>query len=1506
MLKDKIESNWLTLFSSRGDSALRKQINRSIKVSKIYRIIAFLLVVNSNLLLAEQESTITMSLPGIRFEQLSVEQGLSSNFVNCILQDRLGFIWIGTKNGLNRFDGYEAKIYRYDPKISQGLSNNDVSSLYEDPQGYLWIGTPRGLNKFDPVSESFEQFLHDPQDSLSLIDDKITAISADPGNSGQGIWIGTPNGLCRMEIDRQGQRIFQRFIHDLKNNHSPRHQYISALFKDSGGSVWVGTGDLSVKGGGLYRITSIGQKERAFANEGSSASPNELFKVARHYTFPQTYIPGTKTPLGFANWIRSIYENSSNLLWIVAGPSLSKYNLNTKIFTHYNYYNLSSDSLSSYTLNSIVSDLAGNIWLGTDKDGLIKFDIAAGKFSAYRHQPGNPTSLSDNNILSLFRDNSGSVWCATSGGGISKFDPQNNHFKHIKNELLSPEDAEMNNIHSISESDGDTLWLGTGRGPLRFLPPDQLIKFKGERPMQRVPTLSIIEEMGSIWFAGVGMLNINRRQNTMTKLDQKLSHFAVYKLLIDRHETIWVATYNGLNKLDRHSETFMPYLHDPNNPGSISHNEVTTLYEDRSGVLWAGTVQGLNRFDPETASFTRYQHNPHNPHSLRNDAIRILYQDRSGRLWIGTGDGLSRMHAESAARTVSDADDHQVIFSNYTERDGLPNSTINGILEDDAGNLWLATENGLSKFDPDKGEFINYDHTDGLALNRFYPGSCYRNDAGEMFFGGPDGLVIFHPDSIRSNLQPPPVVITALKRFNQLVDLDSAISLMNTVTFPYHENQFSLEFAALNFNYPDLNSYAYKLEGFNEGWINNGSKREASFTNLDPGEYTFRVKGSNDDGIWNETGAALRIIIKPPWYRTWWAYIFFILLIGGGIRAIIRFREQALRQRTEELEAVVADRTAELAEKNVALRELDNMKSRFFANISHEFRTPLTLILGPLDQLMTMTEDSRSAEKLLTVQRNAQRLLGLINELLDLAKLESGKMTLNAKPGDFIQFLKGLLSAFDSLAEIHGINFQFAMPVEEESLQSLRAMPFDHEKMEKIFANLLANAFKFTPDGGSISVELSISEFGLSLRGIRPVPSGNSDLKDKSSEIPPPQSGITEKCVEVRISDSGVGIPPEDLPHIFDRFYQARDESAASQDHIGTGIGMALVKEFVALHQGSITVESEPGKGTTVIIQLPPVGAKPQVGAKHSFSDTESDNELLARNASHLPGPRESSEIPEAADQTRNSEFRIPNSEFEKSPTGQAEIILVVEDNPDMRAYIREELLKDYQLVEAENGREGLDKAIDVIPDLIVSDVMMPKMSGYELCEKLKTDERTSHIPVILLTAKAGEESKIEGLETGADDYLTKPFNFRELRIRVSNLIEQRRKLRVRFSQTMILRPAEVAVTSIDQQFLERVMAVVEENFENESFSVEKLANKVGMSMKNLQRKLRALIDQTPSEFILSMRLQRAADLLKQNAATIAEIAYSTGFNTPNYFTKAFRKQFGCSPKAYREKHTNT
>lgn len=1453
------------------------------KTSRIFGIMVLFWVAHGNCLLAQRESAVKMSQSEIRFEQLSVEQGLSSNFINCMLQDRLGFIWIGTENGLNRFDGYEAIIYRYEPEAAEGLSAIDISALYEDAHGNLWIGTSYGLNKFDPISESFERFLHDPQDSLSLIDNKITAISADPGSSGQGIWIGTPSGLCRMEIDRQGQRIFQRFTHDLKNNHSPRHQYISALFKDSGGSVWGGTGNISVKGGGLYRITPITQKERPFANEGASPSPNELFKVARHYTFPQTYIPGTKRPLGFGNWIRSIYENSSNLLWIVAGPRLSKYNRNTDNFTHYNYYNLHPDSLSSFTLNSVVSDLSGNIWLGTDLDGLIKFDTAAEIFSTYRRQPENPASLSENMILSLFRDYSGTVWCGTNGGGISKFDPENNYFKHIKNELLPPEDAGMIKIHSISESNGDTLWLGTDLGPVRFLPPDQLIKVEGRLPLKGLPTLSIIEEAESVWFAGMGMSGINRRQNKITILGRKMSHFAAHKLLIDRNETIWVGTGNGLNKLNRESATFTYYFHDPHNPNSISHNVVTALYEDRSGVLWIGTAQGLNRFNRETEVFTRYNHDPRNAHSLRNDLIRILYQDRSGRLWVGTKGGLSLVNGEYAAKTVSDSQAYQLTFRNFTEKDGLPNETINGILEDEDGNLWLGTEKGLSRFDPESGEFHNYDHTDGLALNRFLVGSCYRNDAGEMFFGGRDGLVMFHPDSIKSNPNPPPIVITALKRFNRPVELDSAIFLTKNLVFPYHENQFSLEFAALNFNYSARNRYAYRLEGFNESWIDNGGKREATFTNLDPGEYTFRVKGSNDDGVWNETGATLRIIITPPWYRTWWAYIFYILLAGGSFAAFIRFRERTLHQRTEELEAIVADRTAELAEKNIALQELDNMKSRFFANISHEFRTPLTLILGPVAQMIEMVRESNFEEKLNIVQRNARRLLGLINELLDLAKLESGKMTLNAKSGDFIQFLKGLLSAFDSLAEIRGINFQFSMSAEKENLQSLQAMSFDHDKMEKIFANLLANAFKFTPDGGSISVDLSISEFGIR----------NSDLKDKSST----QSRITEKCVEVRISDSGVGIPPEELPYIFDRFYQARDESAASQDRIGTGIGMALVKELVALHQGSITVESEPGKGTTVIIQLPPVGAKPQVGAKHSFSDTEVNRELLARNASHLPGFREPSGIPEGADQIRNSEF-------EKSPKGQAEIILVVEDNPDMRAYIREELLKEYQLVEAENGREGLDKAIDLIPDLIVSDVMMPKMNGYELCEKLKTDERTSHIPVILLTAKAGEESKIEGLETGADDYLTKPFNFRELRIRVSNLIEQRRKLRERFSGEILLKPADVAITSLDQQFLEKVIGVVETRMADETFNVDALAEGVVMSRRQLHRKLLALTNQPPRQFILSLRLQRAAELLLKNAGTVAEIAYQTGFNTPNYFTKVFRKQFGCTPKEYCEKET--
>lgn len=773
--------------------------------------------------------------------------------------------------------------------------------------------------------------------------------------------------------------------------------------------------------------------------------------------------------------------------------------------------------------------------------------------------------------------------------------------------------------------------------------------------------------------------------------------------------------------------------------------------------------------------------------------------------------------------------------------------------------------------------------------------------SGVLWIGGPEGMLRYDR-SVRKDyaIDFPALVrqVTALKQDSVIFGgalSGNAINSKNAL-LKYAYNALRFQYAAPSHDDPTQNRYQVYLEGFDEDWSAWRAETQKDYTNLPEGDYRFRVRAKNiyqhksSEGIYEFT-------IFPPWYRSWWAYglfsIIFLVFFALSLYGYNKRRTRQLRAQTRALEATVKARTTEIVAKNAQLaeqaeqlQELNTMRSRFFANISHEFRTPLTLIMGPVEQAIERINDPDIKNKMAGVQRNAQRLLRLINELLDLAKLEAGKLTLETSRGDIITFCKGMVATFAAAAEIRKINLKFNIIPENADKHTFPPICFDHDKMEKVFVNILSNALKFTPDEGTIIVNLSTSDFGQN-----------------------PKSEIGEKCVEIRISDSGSGIPAKDLPHIFDRFYQARDESA-STNQLGSGIGMALAKELIELHNGNISVESAVGKGTTVTIQLP-------FEEKDANWEVDSPKPVL-KNRETLQTQLPSSEFNNSEIHIPHSEIRNPHSEIAKSTFDNAdlspwEIVLIVEDNPDMRAYIRESLIQTaetggdeklamYDIREAANGQEGLEQATTIMPDLIISDVMMPEMDGYQLCEKLKTDERTSHVPVILLTARAGEESKIAGLETGADAYLTKPFNSRELLVRVKNLIAQRRKLRQQFSHEIHLKPRDIAITSADEQFLQKAIDIVETNLGNENFSIEDYAAEIGLSRSQLHRKIQALTDQSPSVFIRSLRLKRAVDLIEQKAATINEIAYQTGFSSPAYFRKCFRAQFGVSPKEYQRR----
>ncbi|MCB0305700.1 MAG: response regulator [Calditrichaeota bacterium] len=1402
---------------------------------RIKQLVPFALILMGGTLTAQP-----LLLDDIRFEHLTTENGLSHNTIHCILQDRQGFMWFGTFDGLNKFDGHELTVYTHDPENPASLSNNVIWALCEDHLGRLWIGTDQGLNQFDPVSETFLQYHHQPDSPGSISHNQISSLHEDLKGT---LWVGTASGLN--QLNRQTGR-FTRYRHDPQDPTSLSHDFVGMIFEDPADSaevLWISNGPLTVSDVGIGGLNKFDRTSGTFKHyRHNPDNPNSLSN----------------------DWVTAIVKDPySRAYWIGTNGCLDRFDPLTESFQHYPInYGERYRRFGDY-VKCLAVDPSGTLWVGAWDGGIARLDPKSGRFDTYLYQAGNLNSLSNNYVTAMYNDHSGIMWVGTAGGGINKFNPANNQFRNIR-VYGYHQRADINNCRAIYVDDDGIVWLGNWPAGFHRVDRDARTCSSFEYPRHLSNNyISAIspDKTGNLWMGGslAAWYQFDHNAQIFTPISRKilaengLDDLTIESVILDSTGHFWLGTLDGIVVFEPENMTFETYRHDPQDAGSLSNPHVQVIHKDRQGQVWVGTQNGLNLLNRSGSTFARFFHDPDNARSLSNDYITAICEDHAGGIWVGTGSGLNQLINPADENTSPD--DPVLSFTRYTNKDGLPNNFIDGILEDGSGRLWISTENGLARLDPLTGAVKIYDVFDGLPGNDFTRGAFFQSKQGEMFFGGTNGCTAFFPDQIKDDSHIPPIVLTGIKVLNKDVALDTVITLRKQLTLSYRDNMITFEFAALH--YADLrhNQFAYRMEGFDEDWIYCGNRREATYTNLDPGEYIFRVKGDNHAGVWNETGASLKIIITPPWWQSNWAYLLYVVSGVLFLTTLWRYYTRRLTMLHElKLRRFEAQKHA----------EINQMKSRFFANISHEFRTPLTLIEGPVKQMLEDDFSGNPREQYRMILRNTSRLSRLINQLLDLSKLEAGRMKLQAAEDDVVEFLKQVLAAYESLAVRKGITLTFPAPAHPIPLF------FDRDKLEKILHNLLSNAFKFTPEGGEINVECGIRSAEL------------NSLSNSAFHIP------HSAFLEVKVEDTGSGIPPERLPYIFDRFYQVDETHTRSQE--GSGIGLALARELVQLHRGQIFAESEPGEGTTFTIRLP-------LGKAHLDAEELADpnSEFGIRNA-ELDGHADL----DADDSTGvasitdfigqpHSAIRNPNSA----------LILVVEDNPDMRSYIRSALEREYKVSEAKDGFAGLEKARQHIPDLIVSDVMMPGIDGFELCRELKNDERTSHIPLILLTARADRESKLEGLETGADDYLSKPFDNRELQVRIKNLLEQRRRLRARFSQNGLQHPQEIAVTPIDEKFLQRAREVMEAHIPDAAFSVDLLAEALGMSRSQLHRKLTALTGNAPGDLIRQLRLHRAVQLLDQHFGSVSEVAYETGFNNPAYFSECFRKQFGVTPSRY-------
>lgn len=1362
-----------------------------------------------------------LSAQSIVFNHINTSNGLSNNYVSDIYQDRTGFLWFATDDGLNRFDGYDFKIYRNNPDDKNSISDNTVLSFSEDAEGNLWIGTKNGfVNKYDPIINKFTRW--EIKSDITK-ENPINVIHIDKRGM---IWIGTyRSGLYRLN-PKTG-----KIDHWLMNENDPSslsNNYVSSIVEDELGNLWIGTFY------GLNKLNlqkSFTKFEKYFSDKDdeNSLSDNLIWSITQSYADKNIFFIGT----------------SNNITEFL--PAQNK-------FRRIQISN--PDNLQFGTGSGVVIDenITGEKILWTNSyAGLIRLNLTKNQTARYLPDKTNDRSIASYQINKMLKDRSGVLWLATNKG-LSYFSQKNNKINNsFSSSRFDFNSSKINAISSTSilKTKSNTLYIGTDNG--LFISSKSLNgTFKQNVLVPKKTIWSLSEDnSGNVWVGtyGEGLYKINQTNNRIEKIDvlnkivRSSSRNFIKSLAIDKNNNLWCGTWGvGLAKLNLTTNGVKHFHHIKEKSNSISHDDVWAIFIDSKNRVWVGTNGGgLNLYnDLNGGMFYHLGSDNNNKISLSSNSIYSICESSKNQntnetvLWIGTNNGLNKVVIDNINMSKSSLPQIKEI-QYFSNKNGLADNSIKTIVEDENGNLWLGTSSGITLFDLSKNIFTNFTTADGVIGNDFNFSAGLNYDADLIILGSTSGINYLNPKSINLSKYNPSVVITDFQIFNKSIQpidnsvLAKSVFVTTEIVLSHTQNVFSFLFSALDYNNPNSITYAYMMEGFDKDWIKSGTRRYITYTNLNPGKYVFKVKATNSDGIWSNKITSVVVVITPPWWQTIWALIFYFFVFVFGIWAIVKF--QANRSR---LQQELRMREFE----SYHLKEVEQMKSRFFANISHEFRTPLMLIKGPLEELLRGRIKDNLNDYYKMLLRNTEKLQQLIDQLLELSQLESASIPLKKETYELISLIKTLSSVFYPLAEQKNIRFSF-----NSDLESTYAI-LDKDKFEKIINNLLSNAFKFTDVGGSVSVELFQKSFS-----------------DK-------------KFAFVSISDSGVGISKENQSKIFNRFFQVDDSSKRTFG--GSGIGLALVRELVTLLGWEISVNSNEGEGTEFILKIP------------VFTDEE-----LKDNITSVSTIREDEDI--NLQDLKDSKNELFDEENSKS------LILFVEDQSEVRDYVLELLKQDHNVLQAENGKIGLEIAISSLPDLIITDVMMPVMDGLELCKKLKTDWKTSHIPVILLTAKATQQSKLEGLEFGADDYLTKPFDFEELSIRIKNLIAQRKALKEKYSKDVNINAESYTTNIYDREFIEKICKIIEKNLQNEDFTSINLAEQLFISRSQLTRKLNAISSQGPGEFIRIYKLKRAAQMIMENNLSITQIAFEVGFSSPAQFTRAFQKHFSCLPSEFKE-----
>jgi ligand-binding sensor domain-containing protein/signal transduction histidine kinase/DNA-binding response OmpR family regulator len=1386
----------------------------------------------------------------IEFERLSVEDGLSSNMINNIVSDKHGFIWIGTIDGLNKFDGHKITTYRTNVNDSTTISDNHILALVVDSKDRLWVYTPFGMNLYDDDFDHFVRFGSDQKLRTDYATNEISSIIED--RKGNLWFVDNRNGLVMFDP--------QSFVFE---KHTAITSRVGAIHIDQDGIIWVGTLEgelfkynevsslfiLVVDSEGVSRVNPqnqilsiISDRDKTLLIGGSRGIYR--YDVNRN-RFSPTNIISHQVSSFRNNEVRCMYAESDNILLVGTwGKGLGVYDRGNQFLKTYVVEPNNSTSLGNNDVNAIYKDTSGVIWIGT-QDGVSIIDPARGAFSHFQNIPGDPNSLSFNFITSFCEDKSGKIWIGTYGDGINLFDPLTRSFSVIKAKSGQPNSLSNNAIRAISIDPSGYVWIASMKGINRYNPRNgNFLHFQHES----------------------GNLN-------------SLSGNDILTIVNGKNGDLWVGTYgDGLNRItpvspERGEYKITRFANIQGNYNSLTNNYVRSLHVDGDGIVWIGTLGGgLDRFNPNDGSFRNYAFTPNAVNSLSNKNVNCIIEDRKGYLWIGTWNGLNRF------------DKIQETFLAYYTQDGLPDNAISEVQQDWDGNLWVSTFKGLTMFNPDGNPmFIHFTPNYGLQGNKFNINASLKASDGTLYFGGTNGFNVFHPNDIIVNQHRPNVVFTGIMVNNKavpvgekekgIVYLQRSITKTQTINLYHDARNITLEFAALSYSMRIKNQYAYKLEGYDDDWIYTASKNNvANYSSLPTGQYVLRVKAANSSGLWNEEGAMLRIRVFPPPWKTWWAlciYLFFIGVVLYFARTItVSQTNLKTNLRFEQLER----------EK---IEAINNMKLNFFTNISHEFKTPLTLIVGPIQKILSDYEVSKVVkDQLLITERNSKRLLHLVNQLMEFRKIETDAVKIEVSEGDIIEKLETVIASFREMADEHSIKFEMVSNVNH------RSICFDGEKVETIMYNLLSNAFKFTPAKGCIKVVVYDPSAGEDFLNF--TASIQHDNAPLFATILNNNHKINE-FLHIAVIDSGIGIQSSKLHKIFDRFYKVKKATPFhhSLSHTGTGIGLNITKNLVEMHHGEIYAESLGEKGTCVSICLP-TGAT--VYSADEFSDCL--NEAVHEIVPESFFADIESEILEEKVQTR-----LASSSLDMIPE-QRKTVLIIDDSHDIVNFISGNLESDYDILKAYNGGEGFELASENVPDLIISDIMMPVLDGIELCEKLKSDIRTSHIPIILLTAFSSVEHYVSGMENGADDYIPKPFNINLLSLRVKNIIQSREHLYKVFSSDIAIQARKITFNTLDEKFLKNAVALIEKNLDNPEFNVDTFGQEIGMSRTNLFRKLKALTNQSASEFIRNIKIKKAAQFMLEGY-NVSEVSDMVGINSRAYFKKCFMEQFGVGPSEF-------